>query len=162
MSRYRLHMTTVVCLAGLLLAIGCDTAWTESPDSIVTIPSQRPYENPGVIMGDPGSDIGPLTVQVFSPIKRGALGRNGRRDPVEGSPVDIGHEIAEMVHPQHRTLNAAISDRRHRNVEQRVFRHGPPECRELNTFRQPCGGRREPVTSFERLAHRWPGITALG
>lgn len=87
MSRYRLHMTTVVCLAGLLLAIGCDTAWTESPDSIVTIPSQRPYENPGVIMGDPGSDIGPLTVQVFSPIKRGALGRNGRRDPVEGARV---------------------------------------------------------------------------
>jgi phosphate:Na+ symporter len=83
MSRILRSLPALACVLVALSTTGCGVGSSESSDGVIVIPSKRPYETPGVVMGKPGERVGPLTVQVLGPVIRGEPGRNGGRDPVE-------------------------------------------------------------------------------
>ena len=59
-------------------------------------------------------------------------------------------------------VDTAVVERWLRNVEAMNGAGGTAEGGELDALRQPCGGRRKPIASFERPADGRPRVLPLG
>ena len=60
------------------------------------------------------------------------------RDRLEGSPVDVGHQIAEAVDPEDDAADRRVVDLRERNIELVIVGRRTPERRQLDALRQPA------------------------